>query len=243
MRHSLPTLFLHHALLTSFVFLSAQATAGLGLPDTLIRETPAPAAFPLAAGGKAAPLWHDTADHKGVVRAIADLQADIERVTSIKPDVTTTRASTGRPVIIGTVGKCAAIDALIASGKIDASDLKGKWESFVITTVSQPVPGMEQALVIAGSDKRGTIYGIYELSEQLGVSPWYWWADVPVKQRKEAYVVSGRFTSGEPVVKYRGIFINDEEPALGPWAREKFGGVNSKMYAHMFELILRLRAM
>ena len=186
-------------------------------------------------------MWHDAADHKGVVRAIADLQADIERVTSLKPEVTTTRPSAGRPVIIGTVGKCAAIDALIASGKLDASDLKGKWESFVITTVSQPSPGMDQALVIAGSDKRGTIYGIYELSEQLGVSPWYWWADVPAKQRSAAYVVPGRFASGEPVVKYRGIFINDEEPALGPWAREKFGGINSKMYAHMFELILRLR--
>ena len=189
MRHSLPTLYRHLALLTSFVFLSAPAKAGLGLPDTLIGETPAPAAFPRAAGGKVAPLWHDAADHKGVVRAIADLQADIGRVTSLKPAVTTTRPCAARPVIIGTVGKCAAIDALIASGKLDASDLKGKWESFVITTVSQPVPGMEQALVIAGSDKRGTIYGIYELSEQLGVSPWYCWADVPAKQRRTAYVV------------------------------------------------------
>ena len=105
MCHSLPTYFRPLALLVSFVFLAAHASAGLGLPDTLIRETPAPAAFPLAAGGKIAPLWHDAADHKGVVRAIGDLQADIERVTSLKPDVTTTRPSAGRPVIIGTVGK------------------------------------------------------------------------------------------------------------------------------------------
>ena len=234
-------LFRYLALFLACVLQSAQALAGLGLPDTLISETPASAAFPLAAGGQTAPLWHAAADHKGVVRAIGDLQADIERVTGSKPAVTTTRPAAGRPVIIGTVGRCAAIDALIASGKLDATDLQGKWESFVITTVSQPVPGIEQALVIAGSDKRGTIYGIYELSEQLGVSPWYWWADVPAKQRRAAYVVPGRFASGEPVVKYRGIFINDEEPAFGPWARKKFGGINSKMYTRMFELILRLR--
>ena len=107
--------------------------------------------------------------------------------------------------------------------------------------MNHPAPGVKQALVIAGSDKRGTIYGIYELSEQLGVSPWYWWADVPPKKRKAAYVIPGRYASGEPVVKYRGIFINDEEPCFGPWAREKFGGINSKMYTHMFELILRMR--
>ena len=129
----------------------------------------------------------------------------------------------------------------MANGKLNDSDLKGKWESFVIATVENPAPGVKQALVIAGSDKRGTIYGIYELSEQLGVSPWYWWADVPPKHRKEAYVLPGRYASGEPVVKYRGIFINDEEPAFGPWAREQFGGINSKMYTHMFELILRMR--
>jgi hypothetical protein len=101
---------------------------------------------------------------------------------------------------------------------------------------------MEQALVIAGSDKRGTIYGLYELSRQLGVSPWYWWADVPARKRTNAFVKAGRFVSDEPKVKYRGIFINDEAPCFTGWTQEKFGGRNSKMYAHMFELLLRLRA-
>lgn len=96
--------------------------------------------------------------------------------------------------------------------------------------------------MIAGSDKRGTIYGIYELSRQLGVSPWYWWADVPAKKRSEAYVLAGRYSSGEPKVKYRGIFINDEAPCFTGWTKEKFGGVNSKVYTRMFELLLRLRA-
>ncbi|MEY4242469.1 MAG: hypothetical protein RLZZ245_54 [Verrucomicrobiota bacterium] len=232
----------HLVRLVAFSFFVARAAAGLGLPDTLIMDTAQPAgAFPLVIADRPAPLWHDPADHQGVIRAIGDLQADIERVTGRKPALATKRPVSSTPVIIGTVGKSALIDRLVKDGKLDASDLTGKWESFVITTVSQPAPGIDQALVIAGSDKRGTIYGIYELSEQLGVSPWYWWADVPVKKRSSAYFAPGRFASGEPVVKYRGIFINDEEPALGPWAREKFGGVNSKMYAHMFELILRMR--
>ena len=215
--------------------------AGLGLAENLVSETAQPGAFPVAASGRTASLWYDTNDYKGVIRAVGDLQADIEHVTGKKPLLSTGRPASEYPVIIGTLGKSEMIDSLVASGKLDAADLKGKWESFVITTVNKPAPGIDHALVIAGSDKRGTIYGIYELSEQLGVSPWYWWADVPAKKRTEAYILPGRYVSGEPVVKYRGIFINDEEPCLGPWAREKFGGINSKMYAHMFELILRLR--
>ena len=97
-------------------------------------------------------------------------------------------------------------------------------------------------LVVAGSDKRGTIYGIYEISQRIGVSPWYWWADVPVQHKDEVYWAEGRFVQPSPKVKYRGIFINDEWPSFGEWATEHFGGVNSKMYAHMFELLLRLKA-
>lgn len=219
------------------------ARASLGLPETLVTDTPPPqGGFTLVDAEKSAPLWFDENDHAGVTRAIGDLAKDIERVTGKKPALHPAKnPPASRAVIIGTLGKSALIDRLATSGKLSTADLKGKWESFVITTVANPVPGVEQALVIVGSDKRGTIYGIYELSEQLGVSPWHWWADVPVKKRPAAHVIPGRFASGEPVVRYRGIFINDEEPALGPWAREKFGGVNSKMYSHMFELILRLR--
>src|SRR5699024_6075648 len=190
---------------------------------------------------KAAPLRYDPNDYEGVIRAIGDLQSDIDTVTGVQPKLVTSEFSSEYEIVIGTLGKSKLIDQLVSGGELDDEDLKGKWESFVITTVENPRPGVEKYLVVAGSDERGTIYGIYELSKQLGVSPWYWWADVPVKQRPSAYALAGHYASGEPAVKYRGFFINDEEPALGSWAREKFGSINSKMYAHVFELILRLR--
>lgn len=215
----------------------------LGLPQPLIADaTKCKDAFPLVAPSGLAPLWYDAGDFPGVIRAVGDLQADIERVTGKKPASTSAQTPGDRIVIVGTLGKSRAIDALVASGKLDVADLRGKWESFVITTIAAPLPGVKQALVIVGSDKRGTIYGVYELSEQMGVSPWYWWADVPVKKHAEVYVLPGRFSSGEPVVKYRGIFLNDERPCLTGWAAEKFGGLNSKFYTKVFELLLRLRA-
>ena len=234
-------------ILLTFLFTAScaplvQAAPSLGFPtDIVAQEAPPAGAFPLVTEKRVAPLWYDAADWPGVVRAIVDLQADIERVTSRKPAASSKSPSATDLVIIGTLGKSAAIDALVAAGKLDASDLRGKWESFVITTVAAPLPGVEHALVIAGSDKRGTIYGIYELSEQLGVSPWYWWADVPPKKRTTAYVLPGRFASGEPVVKYRGIFLNDERPCLTEWTKEKFGGLNSKFYTKVYELLLRMR--
>ncbi len=109
-------------------------------------------------------------------------------------------------------------------------------------TIDNPAKGIKQALVIAGSDKRGTAYGVFELSKQMGVSPWYWWADVPVKRKKEIYIKNGLYTSDSPKVKYRGIFINDEAPAFSGWAKEKFGGVNHLVYEKIFELMLRLKA-
>ena len=128
---------------------------------------------------------------------------------------------------------------LISSGKLEVNVLEGKWESFVITTIKDPMPGIDQALIIIGSDKRGTIYGIYELSRQIGVSPWYYWADSPIHEKNNLFVKSGFYFSGVPKVKYRGIFINDEAPALRNWAMEKFGGFNHKFYSKVFELILR----
>ncbi|MFT3829876.1 MAG: glycosyl hydrolase 115 family protein [Opitutaceae bacterium] len=209
----------------------------------LVESAPTPTgAFPLVTAERSAPLWFDAGDWPGVIRAVGDLQADIERVTTRKPAASSERPVAPDLVLIGTLGRNAAIDALVASGKLDVRDLAGKWESFVITTVADPWPGVQRALVIAGSDKRGTIYGIYELSEQLGVSPWYWWADVPPRHRIDAYVAPGRFASGEPVVRYRGIFLNDEAPCLSGWTKEKFGGFNSHFYSKVFELLLRLRA-
>jgi hypothetical protein len=235
---------IHFSLLKELVILllfTVPVHAGLGLAANIVSETVQSEAFPLVSSGQVASFWYDPNDYKGVIRAVGDLQKDVERVAGRKPRLFTSRPASGCPVIIGTLTKSRGIDMLVSSGILDTTDLKGKWESFIITTIKDPAPGIEQALVIAGSDKRGTIYGIYELSEQIGVSPWYWWADVPPKKHTEVYILPGRYVSGEPAVRYRGIFINDEEPCFGPWAREKFGGINSKMYAHMFELILRLR--
>ncbi|MBN2685718.1 MAG: glycosyl hydrolase 115 family protein [Pontiellaceae bacterium] len=230
------------AVLAGVFTLASPLHAALVIEQEMVSETAPEGAFPVVAADQASPIWYDAADWKGVIRAVGDLQLDIERVTGKKPAAISNSTGSKQPIIVGTLGKSKLIDGLVASGKLDVSDLEGKWESFVIATIKNPGAGVDQALVIAGSDKRGTIYGIYELSEQLGVSPWYWWADVPAKKRSEAYILSGRYASGEPKVKYRGIFINDEAPCFTGWCNEKFGGVNSKMYVHMFELLLRLRA-
>jgi Glycosyl hydrolase family 115/Gylcosyl hydrolase family 115 C-terminal domain len=219
-----------------------KAQPGLGLEKQFIHDTRSNKEdVALIEKGRAANVFYDMNDYKGVIRAIGDLGNDFFSVSGVKPELKSVKPSGKDIVLIGTLGKNKLIDQLISSGKLSKSTISGKWESFIISTVKKPFPGVDQALVIAGSDKRGTIYGIYELSEQLGVSPWYWWADVPLKTRKSAYAVSGSYSSGEPAVKYRGIFINDEAPAMTGWAKEKFGGMNSKMYTHVFELLLRLR--
>ena len=218
------------------------AGPSLGLPQDIISTKPTTGAFALVTQKAATPLWYDEQDYPGVKRALSDLQNDIELVTTRKPLLAGEQPKSKTVVIVGTLGRNSTIDKLVSAGKLSAQDIQGKWESFVITSVANPLPGIDQALVIVGSDKRGTIYGIYELSEQLGVSPWYWWADVPPKKLDQAYVLKGRYASGEPAVRYRGIFLNDERPCLTGWAQEKFGGLNSKFYTKVFELLLRLRA-
>ena len=160
-------------------------------------------------------LYVDPNDYEGVARAAHDLQADIFHVSSCKALLNEDGKSlTGDVILIGTIGKSRIIDRLIRERKINVSQIAGKWESTLIQVVSHPLPGVARGLVIAGSDKRGTIYGIYDLSEQIGVSPWYWWADVPVEHKDALYVKAGRWVQGEPAVKYRGIFLNDEAPSL-----------------------------
>ena len=198
--------------------------------------------FPLVANGKAAAVYTSAGEYPGVTRAVKSLQADINSVTKISPGLFTDEAKGEKTVVmIGTIGKSALIDQLIRQKKLNVNSIEGKWEVHITTVINNPLPGIKQALVIAGSDKRGTIYGIYDLSAQIGVSPWYWWADVPVKQQNSLYIIPGRYTDGEPAVKYRGIFINDEAPAFSGWTKEKFGGVNHLVYEKIFELILRLK--
>lgn len=198
--------------------------------------------FCLAQGDRLAMLCVDANDHTGVVRAVKDLQADIACVTGRTPELTHEPADLGTNVVlVGTIGKSAIIERLIRDGKIDVSQIIGKWESFLIQVVPEPIPGVAHGLVIAGSDKRGTIFGLYDLSEQIGVSPWYWWADVPVARREALFVRPGTYVEGPPAVQYRGIFLNDEAPALSGWVHGKFGNYNHQFYTKVFELILRMK--
>ena len=178
-------------------------------------------------------IYQDANDCKGVDYAVQALVKDITKVSGGKAAVT---SSTKSKILIGTLGHSAAIDQLAKKKLIDASQLKGKREKFIITLV-------DGQLVIAGSDRRGTIYGIYELSKQMGVSPWCDWADVPVERHDSIFVNKGIYTDGEPAVRYRGIFLNDEAPCLTSWVKNTYGTNygDHRFYQRVFELVLRLR--
>jgi Glycosyl hydrolase family 115/Gylcosyl hydrolase family 115 C-terminal domain len=233
---------------------SAYAEAGApGVdPRGYLATTPGPGRFPLVRRGKAAPLVVSGSDFPGVIRVVGDLQTDIAAVTGARPAVSVDQVPSGDAIVlVGTIGKSPLIDQLVSAGKLDVRGIAGKWETSLEQVVDNPLPGVARAFVIAGSDQRGTIFGAYDVSKGIGVSPWYWWDDVPARHSSELYVLPGRHTQGTPAVKYRGLFINDENPNMGTWAPEFFGpglapgfpgGFNSKMYAKVFELMLRLKA-
>ncbi|MPZ85863.1 MAG: glycosyl hydrolase [Actinophytocola sp.] len=220
--------------------------------DRYITGTATPGSFPLVANGKAAPIVVSAADHAGVVRVAGDLRADLERVTGVAPAVLTDEVPRRDAIVlVGTIGRSPLIDRLVRDRKLDVRGIAGKWETTLEQVVANPLPGVRRAFVIAGSDQRGTIYGAYDVSRQIGVSPWYWWDDVPARHQDALHVLPGRHTQGTPAVRYRGFFINDENPALGTWAPAHFGpglapghpgGFNSRFYARVFETMLRLKA-
>ncbi|WP_233375379.1 glycosyl hydrolase 115 family protein [Roseateles cellulosilyticus] len=200
-------------------------------------------AFAIATSQSTTPVWVDPSDHKGVARVAHDFAADVARVTGAAPPTVSTRGTgVRRAIIVGSLDRSPLVQDLVRRGKLDVSGVAGQWEACVVQTVAQPFPGVDEALVIAGADKRGTIYGVYDLSRSIGVSPWYWWADVPVRRRAGIWLDAGRRVQRSPAVKYRGIFLNNEAPCLSGWTAEKFGGMNSAFYAKVFELLLRLKA-
>jgi len=204
--------------------------------------SPGPQRFPLARSGVPAPIVVSPSDLPGVSRAVSALGRDLSAVTGGESRISAGVAGLGRAIVlVGTLGHHPLIDRLVRERKLDVSGVAGAWETWVTQVVRRPLPGVDEALVIAGSDRRGTIFGAYDLSAEIGVSPWYWWADVPVPSHPDLFVAPGRFTRGTPAVRYRGIFINDEAPALSRWARATFGGFNARFYEQVFELILRLR--
>jgi Glycosyl hydrolase family 115/Gylcosyl hydrolase family 115 C-terminal domain len=228
----------------AFLCLIALESSSFGIgQDRYVESVAHPGSFSIADHETSASLYVDPNDYVGVVRAAKDLQNDIARVAGSHPSMPSNRDDLGpRSIIIGTIGKSPLIDQLIRRRKINTTSIAGKWESFLIQVVPKPLPGVASALVIAGSDKRGTIYGVYDVSEQIGVSPWHWWADVPVQHREAVYVKAGTYVQGPPAVKYRGIFLNDEAPSLTGWVNEKFGAYNHEFYEKVFELLLRLKA-
>ncbi|MFN2299288.1 MAG: glycosyl hydrolase, partial [Anaerolineales bacterium] len=148
-----------------------------------------PGCFPLSASGRSAPLCVCAGDFPGVHRVAQFLRDDIGRVTGAEPELLMDALPSGREIVlIGTLGRNPLIDRMAYAGAFDAADLEGKRETFVRQEVRSPAPDVDRALVIAGSDKRGTLYGMLDLSRRIGVSPWHWWADVPVHRRPELYV-------------------------------------------------------
>ncbi|MFI7501510.1 glycosyl hydrolase 115 family protein [Streptomyces sp. NPDC049687] len=212
----------------------SSAAASPGRPD-----------FALVRDGLAVDIHVDAADDPAVLRVAGDLQADVERVSGVRPEVrhTLPDRSAGL-VLIGTLGASPVIDRLVVQGRLDVSRVKGRWEASVTQVVDRPVPGVARALVIAGSDRRGTVYGVYDTSERIGVTPWYWWADVPVERRDTVTVPAGPLERLEPSVRYRGVFLNDEQN-LTTWShrtQEPDKNIGPQTYQRVFELLLRLKA-
>jgi hypothetical protein len=188
-------------------------------------------------------IYTDENDDWLVGKTAELLQGDIEKVTGKKPRIIhQLPTSAGNLIIIGTIKKSSALQKLILAKKLNIDSIKSQWEAYQVKVIDKPFKGIDRALVIAGSDKRGAAYGTFEISKQIGVSPWYWWADVPVKKKPAIYLKKNIFFRDHPLVKYRGIFLNDEAPALSGWVHEKFGNFDHQFYEKVFELLLRLKA-
>lgn len=202
--------------------------------------------FPICTNGKVSSVCIDSPDYE-VVKKVADLLVeDIERVTGIKGRVSTPESIKSKEILlIGTLGRNRMIDELVQKNKLNVSAIRNGWEQYVIKVVDKPFKGVDRALVIAGCDRRGTAYGTFALSEAMGVSPLYWWSDVPVKKQPALYLETSEYTSKAPTIKYRGIFINDEGWGITPWAAKTFdpelGDIGPKTYAKICELILRMK--
>jgi hypothetical protein len=219
---------------------SARREAGAIFTDRLARG-----GFVLVEAGRAPTIVVDPADAAVVRHAAGDLAADIQTVTAQQPTVSAAPAGK-TAILVGTLGHSQVIDRIVAAKKVDVSRLTGAWESFVIASVDRPLPGVDKALVVIGSDRRGTAFGVYEVAQAMGVSPWAWWADVTPQRRDALFVGVGVHRFGPPSVRYRGVFVNDEDWGLYPWAAKTFdpelGDIGPKTYRRIFTLLLRLKA-
>jgi hypothetical protein len=239
MRHALTTT------LASVLALSAgQAQAA---EDALLRFAPVKGAIALVAKDQAASIIVAPQDATSVRHAAQDLARDLEQVSSHPSRlIAAPEGKMPAAIIIGTLGQSPLIDAMVRAGKINPARLTGQWESFLILTIEKPLAGVDRALVVVGSDRRGTAYGAYEVSRAIGVSPWSWWADLAPRHQNAIYAPKGLHHFGPPSVRYRGIFVNDEDWGLFPWAAQTFDperkDIGPKTYQRIFELLLRLKA-
>ncbi|GGK77745.1 glycosyl hydrolase 115 family protein [Rufibacter glacialis] len=222
---------------------TAQKAGGIS-----VTAEPTPGSFPLVQAGQAAPIYLDAQAAEVVRIAVAALAEDMKAVTGFGPEIRKTgpKELPALPVIVGTIGQSGLIDQLVESKALQVQEIKGRWESYTIAVVEKPFAPVSKALVIAGSDPRGTAFGVFEVSRRMGVSPWYWWADAKPALKKDLFVTAGTLVKGPPSVKYRGIFLNDEDWGLQPWAAQNLDqdlkDIGPNTYARIFELLLRLKA-
>jgi len=201
----------------------------------------APGSFALIAAAHPAALYIDSNANTAVKHVADSFASDLARVSGNAPvRLNNLKQAKGPLVVIGVLGQSPVIDGLVRSKKIDVRDLSGQWEAFRQIVVKHPFAHVDEALIIVGADRRGAVFGTYDISEKMGVSPLYWFADVPVVKSDNLFITAGSHRD-QPKVKYRGIFINDEAPAFSTWTTEKFGGANAKAYEYIFELILRMK--
>jgi hypothetical protein len=208
--------------------------------------------FALVNKAHAAPIYVASEDPETVMIFAQAFARDLEAVSGTRARVLTSLpAIPPRTLVItGVTGHSAEIDRMRREGKLHTDAIEGKWESALTTVVMDPLPGVHQALVIAGSDRRGVAFALFTLSRRMGVSPWAWWADVPIKCHRSVYVSGGAHLQREPSVQYRGFFLNDEDWGLRPWAAKTMdrtvdsgkGNIGPRTYERIFELLLRLHA-
>lgn len=236
-------------LLASFMMLMGTKAERLPIKtsygEVLVEAKASADAFPIVTELETSSLFVSPTEATVVKKTAAMFVDDVERVTNKKPSLSFSKKLSGKRVIVfGTLGNSPFIDKLVKQGKVNAKAIANGWEQYIIQVVKNPVKGIDEALVVVGSDKRGTAYGILGISEKMGVSPFYWWTDIPVKQQKEVWI-SGKEISKRPSVKYRGFFINDEDWGLKPWSSKNYekdlGDIGPKTYAKVCELILRLK--
>ena len=226
--------------------LSVCGVAGAIAQISLATGKTAGSQFLLAGKNSGATLYYDDRDFEVVKRAAGFLSQDIGLVTGRNATVQALPAAKETAiVVIGTLGHNSLIDRLVSEGRLNVDKIRGGWEQYAVEVVERPAAGIRKALVIAGSDRRGTAYGVFSVSEAIGVSPWYWWADVPVAQKDRLTLDVKSYRSKEPSVKYRGLFINDEDFGLKPWAAKTFepelGDIGPKTYSKICELLLRMK--